>query len=656
MNTLDIDTLDTNKPKAFVTFPYPYMNGRLHIGHGFTLMKADVIAKYKQMIGYNVLFPFGFHCTGMPIKASSDNLKEELENGKEGKQYYNMIKMGIPKDQISRFTDPTYFFEYFPIKAITDLKQMELSVDWSRSFITTNSNPYYSSFVQWQFKTLKDKGLIYFGNRYVIWSVKNNQACSDHARSSGEGVKPKKYGLVFMKLAGDSGGDSDNESDNNYIAIMTSSIKPEITLDHIGIHPDKEYVITKTKDGKNVIMSDWCYMNCYHQNIVNNDNNNNNNKHIKGSKLVGRKTNVFDIIGNTNIRDKGSGIVFKTGDNNKSIKVDIITYYEPESDVISRSGDRCVVSYTDGWFIKYSDEKWKSQTKKAINEYMVTTVSAVKDSLINTIEQFEDKTFSRSKETTLGTEIPWDPQYFIDSLSDSTIYMMYYTVCHYFHTDLTGNDTNPNYKILASDLTNDVWDYIFVGGSVPTSKIPIKTLDMMKTEFHYWYPLDMRVSAKDLISNHLSFSLMHHVAILGSEWIPRNFLINGYITINHDKMSKSVGNFITLSDSLKMYGVDGTRFALADAGDDMSDGMFDPNTAISIQIKLDQKLEWIKSVTKSDTIQTTAIQTTAIQTTRTGKFKLIDEIFNEQINQYVFNTTNAYESCQLKKVCHWDFN
>ena len=30
----------------------------------------------------------------------------------------------------------------------------------------------------------------------------------------------------------------------------------------------------------------------------------------------------------------------------------------------------------------------------------------------------------------LGTRLPWDPQYLIESLSDSTIYMAYYTVAH----------------------------------------------------------------------------------------------------------------------------------------------------------------------------------------------------------------------------------
>lgn len=56
------------KPKFMVTFPYPYMNGRLHLGHAFSLTKAEFCANYKRLKGFNVLFPFGFHCTGMPIQ------------------------------------------------------------------------------------------------------------------------------------------------------------------------------------------------------------------------------------------------------------------------------------------------------------------------------------------------------------------------------------------------------------------------------------------------------------------------------------------------------------------------------------------------------------------------------------------------------------
>lgn len=69
---------DPTKPKFFVNFPYPYMNGRLHLGHAFSLSKAEFYARYKALKGFNVLFPFGFHCTGMPICGASIKLREEM--------------------------------------------------------------------------------------------------------------------------------------------------------------------------------------------------------------------------------------------------------------------------------------------------------------------------------------------------------------------------------------------------------------------------------------------------------------------------------------------------------------------------------------------------------------------------------------------------
>jgi leucyl-tRNA synthetase len=60
---------ESDKESFMVTFPYPYSNGHLHIGHAFSLTKAVFRAQYERHQGKNVLFPFAFHCTGMPIQA-----------------------------------------------------------------------------------------------------------------------------------------------------------------------------------------------------------------------------------------------------------------------------------------------------------------------------------------------------------------------------------------------------------------------------------------------------------------------------------------------------------------------------------------------------------------------------------------------------------
>jgi leucyl-tRNA synthetase len=78
---LDAPTTEEGRlqPKYMVTFPYPYMNGRLHLGHTFTLAKCEFAVGYERLKGKNAIFPFGFHCTGMPIKAAADKLAYEME-------------------------------------------------------------------------------------------------------------------------------------------------------------------------------------------------------------------------------------------------------------------------------------------------------------------------------------------------------------------------------------------------------------------------------------------------------------------------------------------------------------------------------------------------------------------------------------------------
>jgi len=50
---------------------------------------------------------------------------------------------------------------------------------------------------------------------------------------------------------------------------------------------------------------------------------------------------------------------------------------------------------------------------------------------ITTLDWLHEWACSRSYG--LGTHLPWDPQWLIESLSDSTIYMAYYTVAHLLH-------------------------------------------------------------------------------------------------------------------------------------------------------------------------------------------------------------------------------
>ena len=202
------------KPKYMSTFPYPYMNGKLHMGHSFSVSKPEFQTRYQRMLGKEALFPMGFHCTGMPIKAAADKIKREIEMfGTEfivpenlktdgSFQFEILLSSGIPKSEIPKFQDPKHWIYYFPPLAINDIKRLGCHVDWRRSFITTDANPYYDSFIQWQFNQLYKMvpSKIQFGERYTIYSPLDGQACMDHDRKTGEGVGVQEYTGIKLKI------------------------------------------------------------------------------------------------------------------------------------------------------------------------------------------------------------------------------------------------------------------------------------------------------------------------------------------------------------------------------------------------------------------------------------------------------------------------
>ncbi|KAF2295837.1 hypothetical protein GH714_034434 [Hevea brasiliensis] len=196
----------------------------------------------------------------------------------------------------------------------------------------------------------------------------------------------------------------------------------------------------------------------------------------------------------------------------------------------------------------------------------------------------------------LGTLIPWDKDFLVESLSDSTIYMAYYTVAHLLHNeDMYG--TYKPHPVQPEQMTDEVWDFIICGGPYPkSSNIPSSILDKMKQEFEYWYPSDLRVSGKDLIQNHLTFCIYNHTAIMAKKHWPHGFRCNGHIMLNSEKMSKSTGNFRTLRQAIEEFSADATRFSLADAGDGIDDANFVFETANAAILCLTKEISWMEEV------------------------------------------------------------
>eukprot|EP00877_Chromochloris_zofingiensis_P006950 jgi/Chrzof1/2508/Cz11g18070.t1 len=125
---------------------------------------------------------------------------------------------------LCRTTD--YWLKFFPPLAERDLRAMGCGVDWRRSFITTDMNPYYDSFVRWQFWTLRKQQKVIKDKRYAVFSPLDGQPCADHDRATGEGVGPQEYTLIKLKVL-ELNGKLSALSAAGPVYLMAATLRPE---------------------------------------------------------------------------------------------------------------------------------------------------------------------------------------------------------------------------------------------------------------------------------------------------------------------------------------------------------------------------------------------------------------------------------------------
>ncbi|KAJ3341586.1 cytosolic leucyl tRNA synthetase [Gonapodya sp. JEL0774] len=793
---------EADPDKFFTTFPYPYMNGRLHLGHSFSMSKCEFVVGYQRMKGKKALWPFGFHVTGMPIRASADKIAREVEKfgpmfekyidesddttkdsanapkqkskvaaktGGLNYQFQILREMGVPLEEIHKFSDPLHWLDFFPPLAIDDLKALGMKNDWRRTFLTTEANPYYDSFVRWQFNKLYHSPTprVKYGERYTIFSPLDGQPCMDHDRASGEGVGVQEYTGIKIKVLFDKLAESTDEVKGNRVGakilqahqagplkdrnlfLVAATLRPETMYGQTNcfVSPDITYGVFEVGDDEAWIVSNRSARNMAFQALLKKPRGEIKKiMDVGGWDLVGvpvkaplsKFDHVYLLPMEGILETKGTGVVtsvpsdspddyitlmdlakkpaFYHVDADKWVKPflpplplirlptwgdigavkavehfkvksqkdkkelaeakealykegfyqgimiygpysgkpvqeakplvrsdlinagDAIVYCEPENRVVSRSGDECVASLVDQWYMDYGDEEWTALAKKCLSQ-MNTYGSETRNGFEKTLEWLHEWACSRTYG--LGTKLPWDTKWLIESLSDSTIYMAYYTVCHHLHADIRGREVGP-LGIRPEEMTDEVWEYVLIDNAKTPefSKVPLERLNKMKKEFQYWYPMDLRCSGKDLIPNHLSFSIYNHVTIFPESRWPKAFRANGHLLLNGDKMSKSTGNFMTLRDATREFGADATRLALADSGDTMDDANFVSTTANAAILRLFTQKEFCEEVAEQ------ARQGNL----RTGPFNFADKVFESDINKAVSSTQKNYEQMLFREA------
>jgi leucyl-tRNA synthetase len=223
--------------------------------------------------------------------------------------------------------------------------------------------------------------------------------------------------------------------------------------------------------------------------------------------------------------------------------------------------------------------EWKEKAKQALSNMQIYPETA-RPWFLTIIDWLKEWACART--TGFGTPLPWGKGWIIETLSDSTIYMAFYTI----NKHIRQHDIKPE------SLTKEAFDYVFRGKGnhkqiADATGIDAKVLEEMHKEFRYWYPVNLRVSAKELVPNHLTFFIFHHTALFPPEHWPKAIGVNGMLMIEGKQMHKSKGNFVTMKNAIEQYGADATRCALLMGAEGMDDPDYRAENARDIRNKLE---------------------------------------------------------------------
>ncbi len=625
-----------DRDKFYITVAYPYPSGGMHLGHVGTYTLPDVFARFQRMKGKNVLFPMAWHVTGTPIIGAVNRLKN-----REEKQLHVLKNVyNVSEEDLEDMKTPMGYASHFIKQYKNNMKKLGFSVDWRREF--TTNDQHYNRFIQWQYRTLREKELLDKGKHPTKFCTEENNPVTTHDLLEGENVEKQEYTLVKFR------------KDGKYVPMAT--LRPETVygVTHTLVNPEGSYVQADV-DGETWIVSKEALAKLRYQDhdveII---------EEFKGKKLVGEKltnpvtgekvlvlpakfvdtgsaTGVvmsvpahapYDWISLKNLKENSGDLekygiepetveriepvsiidvegfgdipakeiceergiesqedekkleeateeIYKkehhtgvlksncqefAGDKISEVKERLEELYTNQGKfrkmwdflekVVCRCGGKVVVAQAETWFLKYGDPGWKDKADAALSN-VKTIPEGTREDYNHTINWLEDWPCIRNYG--LGTKLPFDEQFVVEPLSDSTIYMAFYTIKHLIE------DLDPE------SLTKSFFDYVFKGkGPVKEvsqeTEVSVEKLREVRDSFEYWYPLDWRTSANELVQNHLTFFMFHHAALFDRQYWPEGIATWGMGLLEGRKMSSSKGHVILADSAIEDYGADTVRF------------------------------------------------------------------------------------------------
>ena len=204
----------SDRPPFSMVLPPPNVTGRLHIGHALNQTLPDVVARWKRMLGYDVLWLPGTDHAGI---ATQNVVEKQL--AAEGQSRHDLGR--------EAFEARIWDWVHKSHGTITSqMRQLGSSVDWSRERFTLDES--LSRAVRRVFVSLHKEGLIYRGTYLVSWCPRCRTALSD-LEVVHRDTKGKLYEFQYPYVDGDG-------------ALTVATTRPETMLGDtaVAVHPEDE--------------------------------------------------------------------------------------------------------------------------------------------------------------------------------------------------------------------------------------------------------------------------------------------------------------------------------------------------------------------------------------------------------------------------------
>ena len=172
---------DSNREVYSIDTPPPFTSGTLHMGHIYNHVWIDVVARYRRMRGYNVYFPQGFDCHGLPTELKVEN------------------ELGVRKENREEFLKKCKEWTESAIKRMKEqFDSIGYSTDWNYTYRTMDDS--YKKLVQKTLLEFYKKNLLYREKHPIFWCPR----CETALAKAEVGHIEKEGRLYYIELPVDS--------------------------------------------------------------------------------------------------------------------------------------------------------------------------------------------------------------------------------------------------------------------------------------------------------------------------------------------------------------------------------------------------------------------------------------------------------------------